>query len=211
MGSGVLSLTRWIGRKMQSQMVHAVGGAARARVIFLFGTVLALASADAATIGAVAGQLQPDLRIDNTEVGLLNSVTLLAGAVAVLPVGFLVDRFNRIKILSFSIFMWSAAMLWSGVVGSYGHLLLARVALGAVTATAGPAIASLTGDYFPARERGRVYGYILGGEIAGSAVGFIVSGSIAGLLGLRGGVLLLPPARLFPPRELHPALPPAPP
>src|SRR3954462_2480316 len=181
MGSGVLSLTRWIGRKMQSQMVHAVGGPARARVIFLFGAVLALASADAATIGAVAGQLQPDLGIDNTEVGLLNSVTLLAGALAVLPVGFLVDRVRRIPMLAFSIFMWSAAMFWSGLAGSYGNLLLARVALGAVTATAGPAIASLTGDYFPARERGRVYGYILGGEVAGTAVGFIVSGSLAAI------------------------------
>ena len=181
-GSGVLRVARWIGRQMQAQMVHAVGGAARARVIFLFGAVLALASADAATIGAVAGELQPDLNIDNTEVGLLNSVTLLAGALAVLPVGFLVDRFNRIQMLAFSIFMWSAAMLWCGIASSYGNLLLARVALGAVTATAGPAIASLTGDYFPARERGRVYGYILGGEVAGTAVGFIISGSISSVL-----------------------------
>ncbi len=185
MGSGILSLTRWIGRRMQAQMVHAVGGPARARVIFLFGAVLALASADAATIGAVAGELQPALGIDNTEVGLLNSVTLLAGALAVLPVGFLVDRVNRIKMLAFSIFLWSVASFWSGLVGSYGNLLLARVALGAVTATAGPAIASLTGDYFPARERGHVYGYILGGEVAGTAVGFIVSGSISAALSWR--------------------------
>jgi MFS family permease len=184
-GGAVLSVVRWVGRQTQIQMVHAVGGAARARVIFLFGAVLALASADAATIGAVAGELQPDLHISNTEVGLLNSVTLLAGAVAVLPVGFLVDRFNRIQMLSVSIFLWSGAMVWSGIANSYGHLLLARVALGAVTATAGPAIASLTGDYFPARERGRVYGYILGGEVAGTAVGFIVSGSISGALSWR--------------------------
>ena len=39
--------------------------------------------------------------------------------------------------------------------------------LGAVAATAGPAIASLTGDYFPANERGRVWSYILVGEAAG--------------------------------------------
>jgi MFS family permease len=184
-GSALLRVTRWIGRRLQAQMVHAVGGPARARVIFLFGAVLALASADAATIGAVAGELQPDLHIDNTEVGLLNSVTLLAGAVVVLPVGFLVDRINRIQMLAFSIFLWSAASFWSGLAGSYGNLLLARVALGAVTATAGPAIASLTGDYFPARERGHVYGYILGGEVAGTAVGFIISGSISAALSWR--------------------------
>ena len=47
-----------------------------------------------------------------------------------------------------------------------------------MTATAGPAIASLTGDYFPRASAGRVYAYILGGEIAGTAVGFIVSGTL---------------------------------
>jgi MFS family permease len=76
-------------------------------------------------------------------------------------------------------------MLMSGAAGSYSTLLYSRLALGAVTATAGPAIASLTGDYFGARERGRVWGYILGGEIAGTAVGFIVSGLIAAALSWR--------------------------
>jgi MFS family permease len=47
-------------------------------------------------------------------------------------------------------------------------LLLARLLLGAVTATAVPAVASLTGDFFPAGERGRIYGYISVGEVAGA-------------------------------------------
>jgi MFS family permease len=206
-GSGLVSATRWAARQMQSQMVHAVGGPARARVIFLFGSVLALASADAATIGAVAAQLQPDLHIDNTEVGLLNSVTLLAGAAAVLPVGFLVDRFRRIPMLAGSIFLWSVAMFWSGLAGSYGNLLLARVALGAVTATAGPAIASLTGDYFPARERGRVYAYVLGGEIAGTAGGFIVSGTVASVISWRVAFVLLALPGFFLARSLWRTVP----
>jgi MFS family permease len=57
--------------------------------------------------------------------------------------------------------------------------------LGAVAATAGPAIASLTGDYFPANEGGRVYGFIPSGELAGSVIGFLISGSIAGHLSWR--------------------------
>jgi MFS family permease len=65
------------------------------------------------------------------------------------------------------------------------------LALGAVAASAGPAIASLTGDYFPARERGRVYAYILGGEIAGNAVGFIVSSSVSSLIDWRAAFVLL--------------------
>ena len=176
---------RWGGRRVQERAVDAVGGPARARVIFLFGGVLALASADASTIGAVAPQLESQLHIGNTEVGLLSSVTLLTGAAAVIPVGMMVDKINRVHMLAVSIVLWSAAMLASGAAGSYQTLLITRLALGAVSATAGPAIASLTGDYFSARERGRVYGYILGGEVAGTAVGFIVSGFVASVLSWR--------------------------
>src|SRR5262249_35499799 len=62
--------------------------------------------------------------------------------------------------------------------------------------------ASLTGDYFPARERGRIYAYILGGEIAGTAVGFIISGSIASLISWRASFLLLAIPGFFLAREL---------
>ena len=45
-----------------------------------------------------------------------------------------------------------------------------------MAASAGPAIASLTGDYFAAEERARIWSYILIGEAAGTAFGFIVGG-----------------------------------
>jgi MFS family permease len=190
-GRATLRALRWAGRAARGQVVHAVGGPARARVIMLFGAVLALNGADTATVGAVAPQLEHSLHIGNTKIGLLSSVALLVGAVFVLPVGMLVDRYKRIPMLSVSIVLWSIASLVSAFSATYGHLLLTRLALGAVTATAGPAIASLTGDYFPAHERGRVYAYILGGEIAGTAVGFIVSGSVASLIDWRAAFILL--------------------
>jgi MFS family permease len=189
------------------QYVQATGGPARARVILLFGAVLALNGADNATVGAVAPQLEHALHIGNTKVGLLSSVALLVGAVFVLPVGMLVDRFKRIPILSISIVLWSVATLLSALSANYSHLLLTRLALGAVTASAGPAIASLTGDYFPARERGRIYAYILGGEIAGTAVGFIISGSVASLISWRASFLLLAIPGFFLARELWRTVP----
>jgi MFS family permease len=198
---------RWSGRRAQEHAVAAVGGPARARVIFLFGGVLALASADASTIGAVAPQLESQLHIGNTEVGLLSTVTLLVGAIAVIPVGLFVDKLNRVHMLSFSIVLWSVAMLASGASGSYETLLITRLALGAVSATAGPAIASLTGDYFYARERGRVYGYILGGEVAGTAVGFIVSGLVASVLSWRFAFWVIAIPGFFLARELWRTLP----
>ena len=183
--------TGWAGRLLRGEVVKRVGGPARARVIVLFGTVLALNGADTATVGAVAPQLESALHIGNTKIGLLVSVSLLVGAVFTIPVGLLVDRFKRMPMLCASIVLWSIASLFSAFAGSYGTLLLTRLFLGAVAATAGPAIASLTGDYFPARERGQIYAYILGGEIAGTAVGFIVSSSVASLIDWRAAFVLL--------------------
>jgi MFS family permease len=182
---------RWLGRLLRGQVVHFVGGPARARVIVLFACVLALSSAQIATVGAVAPQLERSLHIDNTEIGLLNSVALLVGAVAVIPVGLLVDRARRIPLLAASVVLWSVATLLGALAHSYSTLLLTRVGLGAVAATAGPAIASLSGDYFPSRERGRIYGYILSGEIIGTAAGFVVSGTIASAFSWRVAFALL--------------------
>ncbi len=173
----------------------------------MFGAVLALNGADTATVGAVAPQLERSLHIGNTEIGLLSSVALLVGAVFTIPVGLLVDRISRIPMLAVSVALWSGASMLSAFSGSYSSLLLTRLVLGAVTATAGPAIASLTGDYFPARERGRVYAYILGGEIAGTAAGFIVSGSIASLIDWRAAFVLLAIPGFFLARELYRTVP----
>src|SRR3954452_2640688 len=205
--ASLYSLTRWGAQRVNARVVEAVGGPARARVIVLFGAVLALNTADASTVGAVAAQLEPDLHIGNTEVGLLNSVSLIVGALAAIPIGMLVDRSARVKMLAISIVLWSAATFWSGVAGSYSHLLLTRLALGVVAATAGPAIASLTGDFFPVRERVVVYGYILGGEIAGTAIGFIVSGTIAGILSWRWAFFVLAIPGFFLARELWKTIP----
>jgi MFS family permease len=179
------------GRLVRGEVVKRVGGPARAQVITAFAAVLALSSADAAALGAVAPQLEPALHIDNTELGLLSSVSLLVGAVFVIPVGVLVDRTKRMPLLSISVALWSVASLFSGFAGSYSGLLLTRVALGAVTATAGPAIASLTGDYFPARERGSVYSYILSGEVAGTAAGILLGSTLATVFSWRAAFIAL--------------------
>jgi len=204
---GLVRGSKWTSRQVRGEVVRRVGGAARARVIVLFGLVLALNGADLATIGAIAPQLQSSLKISTFQIGLLSTVALLVGAVATIPVGLFVDRVKRIPMLAASIVLWSAASLLSAFAGSYSTLLLTRLLLGAVVATAGPAIASLTGDYFPAKERGKIYAYILGGEIAGNAVGFIVCGSVASAFGWRAAFVLLAIPGFFLARELYRTVP----
>ena len=182
------------GRAGSRRLTTALGGAERTRVIVLLAAVLGLSSADAATVGAAATQLRHALHISNTDIGLLVTVTSLIAALASLPFGVLADRVRRTWTLGAAIVLWGAAMIWSATVGSFGELLLARVFLGGVTAAAGPLVASLVGDYFPAAERGRIYGYILAGELGGAGVGFAVTGDIATLSWRAAFVILALPA-----------------
>jgi len=172
----------------------ALGGAERTRVIVLLASVLALSSADAATVGAAATPLRHALGISNTDIGLLVTVTSLVAALASLPFGVLADRVRRTWTLGAAIVVWGGAMIWSATASSFGQLLLTRTLLGAATAAAGPLVASLVGDYFGSAERGRIYGYILAGEVAGAGVGFAVTGDIAALSWQAAFVILALPA-----------------
>jgi predicted MFS family arabinose efflux permease len=174
-----------------SRLAVTVGGAARLRVITLLACVLALESADSATIGAIAAPLEAALHIGNTQLGLLVTVSTAVGALAAIPAGALVDRVNRVRLLTVAVVLWSLAMLISGFASSFLMLLVTRLALGAVIAAAGPAIASLTGDFFPAADRGRIFGFVLTGELVGAGVGYLIAGSLAGLLSWRASFLVL--------------------
>jgi MFS family permease len=166
-------------RRLATAVVAAVGGPLRLRIVLLLAAVLALENADLATIGAVATGLKRDLAISNSELGLAASASFVVGAAATIPAGALADRVRRVDLLAGSIVLWAAAMVATGAAPSLVWLLVSRLGLGAVTATAGPVLASLVGDYFPADERARMYGYILSGELLGGGVGFAVSGNVA--------------------------------
>ncbi|HET9123638.1 MAG TPA: MFS transporter [Solirubrobacteraceae bacterium] len=169
------------------RLLEEIGGPIRLRVIVLFAGVYGLSSADIGTVGSVAPQLERALHISNLQIGLIAAVAAFAGALGTIPAGLLTDRVNRINLLAASIVLWSVTQLAGALAPSFGVLLVSRLALGAVTATAGPAIASLTGDYFPAGERARMLGLILTGELVGAGIGLVVSGDLGAALSWRYG------------------------
>jgi MFS family permease len=160
-------------------------------VILLLASVLALDGADLGTVGAVAAELERSLHIGDLEVGVLASVVSLMAATATLPVGWLTDRVPRVPLLAGSIGIWSVAMLVSGAAPTFLTLLFARLFLGAVQATSGPTLASLTGDLFRVRERSRIFGFIHAGELIGAGFGFLISGEIAAVLSWRWSFWIL--------------------
>ena len=176
------------------RLARLLGGEERTRVILILAAVLGLSGADAATVGASATELRAGLHINNTDIGLLVAVSSLVGAFATLPFGVLADRVTRTRVLGFTILLWGVAMLWSATASSFTELLWTRLFLGAVTASAGPIVASLVGDWFGSCERGRIYGVILAGEYVGAGFGFAVTGSISALSWRAAFVILALPA-----------------
>ncbi|MET7332691.1 MFS transporter [Nonomuraea sp. NPDC005650] len=168
-----------------------VGGPARFRVIAMLACVLALVTADQGTIGAVGLEIQRSMGLTNTELGSLSAVSSAAGAAAVLPFGVLTDRINRVRFLTACIALWSLAMIAGGLADSLAWLLCSRIAVGALTAAAGPSVISLVGDFFPASERGRIYGFILSGEMLGAGFGLLAGGTLAQLLSWRAAFWFL--------------------
>jgi MFS family permease len=183
------------GRRVAGVVAHrverVVGGPARAKVVILLASVLGLESADLATVGAAGPQLEHAFHISFAGLGLLAAISTFVGAITTVPIGALTDRVRRVSLLTVAVSLWALAMIASAAAQTYGWLLISRIGLGAVTAAAGPAVAALTGDFFPAGERGKIYGYVLTGELLGAGVGFVISGTIAGAIGWRWAFAVL--------------------
>lgn len=174
-----------------ARLADHLGGPARRRAVLLLAAVLGLDAADKGMVGAIAVSLERSLHVGNTQIGLMVTVSSLVGAAGTLPVGSLVDRRRRVPLLAGSIVVWAVAEAAGAVSPGFTFLLASRVLLGAVTATAGPAVASLTGDLFPGADRGRMYGFILSGEVLGAGVGVVLAELAAAVAGWRAPFVAL--------------------
>ena len=163
----------------------------RHRIVLLLAAVLALHSADTATVDSAAQQIREGLALTRTDLGLVVTVSGLVGALAAVPFGILADRVVRVRLLAIAVMLWGAGAVFTGWAWSLPSLLAARALLGVVLAASGPVVASLIGDWFPSARRGRIYSRVLTGELVGTGIGFVATGNVATLLSWRWSFWLL--------------------
>ena len=140
--------------------------------------VVALAKADAATVGAVAPALRSALHLTDARIGLLASLGGGTGALCALPAGGLVDRRHRPAIIGIAVVLWSAALGLAGFATGFALLAVARLVSGGVATIARPVSVSLTGDLYRPEYRGRALAALDAGQAAGTAVCFVL-GAVA--------------------------------
>jgi MFS family permease len=132
---------------------------------------------------AAGTHIQRDLHIDDYWFGWLG-VSFMLVYTAVSPVmGWMGDRYNRKLLLAGGVGFWSLATVGTAFSADFYHMFFWRALLGLGEASYGAIAPALLSDLFPVKERGRAMGVYYLALPAGTALGYILGGSIADLLG----------------------------
>jgi predicted MFS family arabinose efflux permease len=146
---------------------------------------------DRSVLSLVAEPVRKEFGLSDSQLGVLNGFAFgLMFAIAGIPIGLLVDRVNRRKLLSSMVFLWSSATALCGLAQNYIGLMLGRMAVGAAEAGGAPTSYSLMSDYFPPRLRSTAVGfYYLGGAVGGLMC-YLVGSKVAAHHGWRAALLI---------------------
>ncbi|MET0984971.1 MAG: MFS transporter [Steroidobacteraceae bacterium] len=132
---------------------------------------------DRTVVSVVLEAVKQEFSLSDGQLGLLSGLIYgISFAIAGIPLGVLIDRVNRKKLLSGLLLIWSLLTTLSGLAQSFVNLLLARVGVGAAEAGGSPTAMSIISDTFPRHERATAMGiFFLSGPI-----GFVASFALGG-------------------------------
>ena len=153
---------------------------------------------DRQLLSILAKPIQDDLGISDGELGLLGGLYFaMFYCVLGIPVAWLADRTNRVRVLSVACALWSAATIASGMSTTYVQLAAARMGVGIGEAGGVPPSYSIISDYFPPERRGLALGLFNLGPPLGQALGVAFGAKIAAAYEWRLAFLLLGVAGLI--------------
>ncbi|MBI5083569.1 MAG: MFS transporter [Acidobacteria bacterium] len=181
-------------------------------VVVLLWVVATLNYLDRQVIFSLLPPLKAEFGVSDLQLGLLGTAFYWVYGILSPFSGYLADRYDRVKVVIFSLFVWSAVTWLTGQAHSFNQLLTARGLMGISEAAYLPAALALIADYHSPATRSRATGIHQSGLYAGIALGGVVGGWVGdhygwraafGLLGFIGigyGAVLLftlkpPPAR----------------
>jgi predicted MFS family arabinose efflux permease len=135
---------------------------------------------DRQLVSILAKPIQDALQITDSQLGYITGFYFaLFYCFIAIPVGWLADRTNRVKILALACGLWSGATAACGMAGNYGQLVAARMAVGIGEAGGVPPSYAIISDTFPRAQRGTAMGIFNLGPPIGSALGVAFGASLA--------------------------------
>ncbi|WP_298396456.1 MFS transporter [Sphingobium sp.] len=152
----------------------------------LFTIVYVLHSVDRFVISVVIEPIRHEFGLTDTQLGALGGIAhAIAYSVFVLPVGWLLDRTNRVRLLTVALALWSGLTMLGALASGYWHLFLMRMGVGAAEAATSPSVQSLVASLFPPKMRASAMGVVFSGVAIGTGLIFAIGGVIAHAFGWR--------------------------
>ncbi len=174
----------------------AVSGARSPRyagvVLTLLCVVYVLNFLDRQLLSILAKPIQDELGLTDGQLGKLGGLYFaLFYCILGIPVAWLADRTNRVRVLSVACALWSAATIACGMAATYPQLALARISVAIGEAGGVPPSYSIISDYFPPERRGTALGIFNLGPPIGQALGVAFGAKIAAAYDWRLAFVLL--------------------
>jgi len=140
-------------------------------LIYIMGTV------DRAVLSVIAEPLKLQFHLSDKQLGVLTGMAYsLTYALAVLPMGWLIDRVDRRALLSVTVAIWSLLTAACAMSSSFITLVAARMGVGAAEAPVMPASLSLIADVIPKKQRNTAVSIYVSGAAVGQILIFIIGG-----------------------------------
>ena len=140
-------------------------------LIYIMGTV------DRAVLSVIAEPLKLQFHLSDKQIGVLTGTAYsVTYALAVLPMGWLIDRVDRRALLSINVAIWSVLTAACAMSSSFIVLIAARMGVGAAEAPVMPASLSLIADVIPKKHRNTAVSIYVSGAAVGQILIFIIGG-----------------------------------
>ncbi|MBM4070552.1 MAG: MFS transporter [Planctomycetes bacterium] len=153
----------------------------------------------AAVLPKIEQTFVPDDPLAKTKMGWLTTAFLVSYMLLAPVFGWLGDRMSRWLLVSTGVILWSIASGASGLAETYFLLLATRCFVGVGEAAYGPTAPTLISDMYPIMMRGRVLAWFYMAIPVGGALGYVLGGAMADTaLGWRWAFyLVVPPGILL--------------
>jgi MFS family permease len=134
---------------------------------------------------AAGSHIQHDLHLDDLWFGVLGSAFMIVYTIVAPFTGWLGDRYDRRLLIFGGVALWSFATVGAAFSADFYHMYFWRSLLGIGEASYGVIAPALLADLFPVQHRGRAMGVYYLAVPVGTAIGFLVGGTVADALGWR--------------------------
>jgi MFS family permease len=165
----------------------SAGRTGRAWTVPLLVAASACSFIDRQILSLLVEPIKADLQLTDTGVSLLLGLAFVAiYAIAGPPLGWLIDRTRRWRVVGAGVLAWSLFTAGGAMAGSYAQLFLMRMGVGIGEATLNPAAYSLISDTVPPAKRGLAISLFGLGVYVGAGLALVIGGQVIGLLTAHG-------------------------